>query len=357
MGPVSYPPKLTVVEKLDLISARPSLIARAIYAAITGVFRGQRGHKYYNKHISHAVIRAALNRLSTRQHQALNPPTNQIYELFATKSGFTPQTVPLDHGAQGHWIGNKDAKNVLIYYHGGGFAAAAGPAFFQLQYDILDQLKAAGKDIAIFFITYTLTPHAVYPTQLTQAVGALRYIVDITGRSPSNVFIAGDSAGGNLTLGVLSHLSHPHKAIEPLELSEPLAGALPISPWVSFSLEYPSVEENRNKDILSASILERWSSLYVADSEPDNYMEPLRAPADWWKDLKVRDVLFLTGSDDLFRSPIEEFVEKFKTAFPNTTFVVGKDECHDAPIVNLMIGDQSGTEQGKAYASFLSSKL
>ncbi|OJD10096.1 hypothetical protein AJ78_08755, partial [Emergomyces pasteurianus Ep9510] len=308
----SYPPKLTVVEKLDLISARLSLIASAIYAAITGVFRGQGGHKYYNRHISHAVIRAAITRLSTRQHQALNPPTNKTYELFAAKNGFTPQTVPLEHGAQGHWIGSKDAKSVLIYFHGGGFAASAGPAFFQFQYDILDQLKAAGKDIAVFFITYTLTPHAIYPTQLKQAVGALRYIVDTTGRSPSNVFIAGDSAGGNLTLGVLSHLSHPHEAIEPLELSEPLAGALPISPWVSFSLDYPSVKENKNKDMLSASVLKRWASLYVAGREPDNYLEPLRAPADWWKDLKVRDVLILTGSDDLFRSPIEQFVEKFK---------------------------------------------
>lgn len=269
-----------------------------------------------------------------------------MYENFATKNGFTPQTVPLEHGAQGHWIGNKDAKNVLIYFHGmrpglyaikhpcsvsldmdinlpiliifigGGFAAAAGPAFFQLQYNILDQLKAAGKDIAIFFITYTLTPHAVYPTQLKQAVGALRYIVDTTGRSPSNIFIAGDSAGGNLTLGILSHISHPHKAIEPLELSEPLAGALTISPWVSFSLDYPSVEENKNKDMLTTSILERWQSLYVAGSERDNYTEPLHAPADWWRNLKVRDVLILTGSDDLFRSPIEQFAEKFKVSSP-----------------------------------------
>ncbi|KAG5293032.1 alpha/beta hydrolase fold protein [Histoplasma ohiense] len=357
MDPASYSPKLTVAEKLNMILAGLSWIASAIYVAITGVFRGQRGHKHYNKHVGYAMIRAAVTRLSTRQLQALNPPTNQAYELFATKNGFTPQTVPLEHGAQGHWIGNKDAKNVLIYYHGGGFATAAGPAFFQLQYNILNQLKAAGKDLAIFFITYTLTPHAVYPTQLTQAVEALRYIINITSRSPSDIFIAGDSAGANLSLGVLSHISHPHKAIQPLELSEPLAGALPISPWVSFSLDYPSVEENKNKDILAPSALARWSSLYAAGSEPDNYMEPLRAPADWWKDLKVRDVLILTGSDDLFRSPIGQFVEKFKTAFPSTTFVVGEDECHNGPIISLMIGDQSETEQGKAYASFLLSKL
>lgn len=46
-----------------------------------------------------------------------------------------------------------------------------------------------------------------------------------------------------------------------------------------------------------------------------------------------------------------------QTAFPSTTFVVGEDECHNGPIISLMIGDQSETEQGKAYASFLLSKL
>ena len=48
----------------------------------------------------------------------LDPPTNVVYETFAKSKGFTPQTVTLDHGALGHWIGNKDAKNVLLYYHG-----------------------------------------------------------------------------------------------------------------------------------------------------------------------------------------------------------------------------------------------
>lgn len=28
------------------------------------------------------------------------------------------ETVTLPHGAVGHWFGKKDAKNVLVYYHG-----------------------------------------------------------------------------------------------------------------------------------------------------------------------------------------------------------------------------------------------
>jgi hypothetical protein len=34
------------------------------------------------------------------------------------KHGLNPETVPLAYGAEGLWIGNKNAKNVIIYYHG-----------------------------------------------------------------------------------------------------------------------------------------------------------------------------------------------------------------------------------------------
>lgn len=69
MDTASHPPKLTVVEKLNMISTGLSLIASTIYVAITGVFRGQRGQKHYNKHVGYALIRAAVTRLSTRQLQ------------------------------------------------------------------------------------------------------------------------------------------------------------------------------------------------------------------------------------------------------------------------------------------------
>lgn len=65
----TYPPKLTLFERLDLIPAGLSLIAVGIYAALTGIFRGKSGAKAYSKHISYAVIRRMLYRFSTRQNQ------------------------------------------------------------------------------------------------------------------------------------------------------------------------------------------------------------------------------------------------------------------------------------------------
>lgn len=34
------------------------------------------------------------------------------------KRGLKPETVPLPHDTEGYWLGNKDAKNVLVFFHG-----------------------------------------------------------------------------------------------------------------------------------------------------------------------------------------------------------------------------------------------
>ncbi|GFF57922.1 steryl acetyl hydrolase 1 [Aspergillus udagawae] len=353
----NYPPKLNLLEKLDLIPAYLSLIAAAIYAATTGAFRGEWGAKSYSKHIKYAVIRQMFSRFSMRQSQSLNPPNSCTYEAFAKRNGFAPLTVKLAHGASGHWFGNENAENVLLYFHGGGFAMPANPAHLYFVTDIMDNLNDAGKDIAIFFLTYTFTPQAVYPTQLKQAVEGLRYLIQETGRSPSNVIIGGDSAGGNLTLAVLSHISHTHKAIEPLDISGPLAGVFLISPWVSFSQSFPSVMTNMYKDIITSASAVSCSRAYLADQGEDNYNQPHLAPAEWWNGIKASSVLILAGSDEILITCIDEFVEKFKMAVPNTSYFVGHDEPHTAPIVYRLLNDAQESRQGKELRSWLASLL
>lgn len=206
-------------------------------------------------------------------------------------------------------------------YKGGGFALPANIEEIQHISDVLDHAKPSSEDVAIFFLTYTLTPHGVYPTQLRQGVEALRYIIHGTGRSPANVIIGGSSAGGNLMFGVLSHLSHPHEAIEPLEISTPLAGSFAIAPWVSASLNFESVRDNINKDIIETTSVGRWGRDFLAGRHGDNYSQPFLAPSDWWKDLKTKDVLIMAGSDEILLSSITQFVEKFKVSVILVSFL------------------------------------
>ncbi|PGH17565.1 hypothetical protein AJ80_04743 [Polytolypa hystricis UAMH7299] len=357
MASDSYPPKLTPLERLDMIPASLSLVAASLYWSIAAVFRGKSGASSYNKHIKFALMRKAMTRLSIRQTQSTNPPSNEIYDAYIKKQGLENQTVTLKHGALGHWLGNKDAKQVVVYYHGGGFALPLNNAYFEIFNEIIEDFRAQGKDVAIFFLTYTLAPYAAYPTQTRQAVEALRYVIQETGRDPANVVIGGDSAGGNLTLGVLSHLSHPHEAIDQLDIPGPLAGSFLIAPWVSFSQGFPSFQKNANKDMLAPPYLARWSAAFLGGKKGDNYSEPFLAPAEWWKDLKTKDMLVVAGGDEVFLGSVEQFVEKLKSVFPSTSFIIGADEAHVAPIVNRMLNDSSETEQGKAVTSWLSARL
>ena len=136
---------------------------------------------------------------------------------------------------------NRRANHVTS--SGGGFQVNAGLVFFDVYSKLTTDINSQGHNIAFFFLTYSLTPHASYPTQLRQCVEALRYIVIRTSRSPSNVIIGGDSAGGNLALAVLLHLTHPQPDIEPLEITHPLAGIFTIAPWGCLRLDCWPLEE------------------------------------------------------------------------------------------------------------------
>ncbi|KAJ5915675.1 hypothetical protein N7466_011608 [Penicillium verhagenii] len=235
---------------------------------------------------------------------------------------------------------------------------AALPSHINFWIDLIQTLNENGHDIAVFFLRYTLTPYGTYPTQLRQAVGALRYILEDTNRSPADVVMGGDSAGGNLAMATLLHISHPHPEIEPLKLSTPLAGVFGFAPWVSFSADWPSMTENAYKDIVTVSALDKWSDMYLAGKkgESDNWSEPSKAPVEWWADAMTERILILAGSDEVLLSPIEAFVKNVKSVFPNTTFIVGEDESHDAHLY-VDAGVKEGTQTGNELRRWVAARL
>ncbi|KAE8144388.1 Alpha/Beta hydrolase protein [Aspergillus avenaceus] len=349
-------PQLSLWEKADLIAGRLSVLSTALYTAITGLFRGQNGAKEYSLHVGNAVIRKMILRLSTRQLQYMNGSTSDVYSTFMKQKNLHPETVPLEHGAQGHWIGNPEAKYVVVYYHGGGFALPGFPNHLAFYNRLGKTLNEAGHDIAFFILSYSLTPQAAYPTQLQQAVAALRHILS-TPRSPSKILLGGDSAGGNLALAVLLHLSHPHPEIDPLPDIAPLAGLFAFAPWVDFGNDTPSMQENAGKDVIVRESLESWSSAYLGGKEADAWSEPSRAPTEWWREAKVERVLLLVGRDEVLFGGIDAFVERFQSVVPNTTYVVGFHETHVAPVYGADFLGNKETQQGKGLKEWLASHL
>jgi hypothetical protein len=64
-------------------------------------------------------------------------------------------------------------------------------------------------------------------------------------------------------LSLISHLLHPHSDVPKVELSEPLAGAILVSPWVKFGTDDDSVKRNMMSDYVTAPAANRWSSSYL----------------------------------------------------------------------------------------------
>lgn len=112
----------------------------------------------------------------------------------------------------------------MLYFHGGGWAMPCSDAHFEFGTSLMAAAEKEGKEIAVLFLQYDLAPAAQYPRQLEQAVELLRYATTTLQRAPEKIMLMGDSAGGNMVLGVLSHLMHPQPKIQPLKLGGTLKG-------------------------------------------------------------------------------------------------------------------------------------
>jgi acetyl esterase/lipase len=80
------------------------------------------------------------------------------------------------------------------------------------------------------------------------------------------IFVGGDSAGGNLALGLMSHILHPHPNFQEklrVNLPSPLAGAILTSPWCKFPFEDESAIRNEGSDFVCRVGGERWSSAFM----------------------------------------------------------------------------------------------
>lgn len=77
-----------------------------------------KGAPGYLRDVAYAFMRQMFDGLGTEQTQFLIPTTDKVYNLVTKAKRITPKTVDLGNGAQGHWIGQSQANNVMLYIHG-----------------------------------------------------------------------------------------------------------------------------------------------------------------------------------------------------------------------------------------------
>ncbi len=155
-----------------------------------------------------------------------------------------------------------DEAKVVLYVHGGGYVMGSAGS----HRDVTGRLsKAAGA--RVLSLNYRLAPEHPFPAPVDDAVAAYRWLL-AQGISPSNIAVAGDSAGGGLAIATLLAL---RDAGEPL----PAAG-IGISPWVDMEGTGESMTTRAAVDpVVQKEGLLGMAKLYLGDADPKN---PLAAP-------------------------------------------------------------------------------
>jgi monoterpene epsilon-lactone hydrolase len=172
---------------------------------------------------------------------------------------------PIDaNGVAAEWslAPGSDPSKVLLFFHGGGYCSGSIVSHRGM---VTEAGRAArARTLAV---GYRLAPEHPFPAASEDARSAYRFLLD-QGIAPSKIVIGGDSAGGGLTLALMTSVR---------DTREPLpACAWLVSPWVDLQMTGASLAEKAVIDpLISKSYLEELATAYLAGADPAN---PLASP-------------------------------------------------------------------------------
>ncbi|MCJ1408856.1 hypothetical protein MMC19_002933 [Ptychographa xylographoides] len=273
--------------------------------------------------------------------QFIRGSTEANYIVWTKSHHVTSRTVTIPwQGTKAFWIGDPDATTTMLYFHGGGWGLPGSSGHFSFVSSLVSTAAASGKSLAVLVLQHDLAPNKQYPHQLTQCVELLRYTVMDLHKSPDQIVLGGDSAGGNMVFGVLSHLLHPHPAIEPLKLSAALRACFVASPVASLNAEFA----NELQDPAPASTIKVWFENYLGCSARDSWNDPSKTDVAWWSEVDevVKQILMTVATNEMMATDTQDFAAKLKATSHKLTLFAAKDDFHAEPVIGPDLGFGEG---------------
>ncbi len=188
---------------------------------------------------------------------------DSLGSVFPTAADVTLESVSAN-GVPAEWASTPGAAHdrVVMYVHGGGYVIGSVKSHRHL---VTELGRAAGT--RTLSVDYRLAPEHPFPAAVDDALAAYRYLL-AQGFTPGNIAIAGDSAGGGLTVATLL-------AIREAGLDQPACGFC-ISPWIDLEATGNSMTELAAVDpMVSRAGLDGMSAAYLAGASAKT---PLAAP-------------------------------------------------------------------------------
>lgn len=212
-----------------------------------------------------------------RRNPAFGAPGNE-FDLDGLRQGMGARQAPADGAVQciparvgdvpGEWVlaPGADPDLRLLYLHGGGYVSGSGANYLPLA-----ALVSTAARCAVLLPDYRLAPEHPFPAGLEDCLRAHEWLLESGPHGPAPAratFIAGDSAGGGLTLAALLALRDRRRPL-------PAAG-IALSAFTDLTLASESIrDEAANDPIMSPVCLPVFVDLYLAGADP---CAPLASP-------------------------------------------------------------------------------
>jgi epsilon-lactone hydrolase len=220
------------------------------------------------------------------------------------------QSVQAD-GVPVEWVipPNVSALPVILYLHGGAWTLG----LYNGHRNMVAYICLAASCRALV-VDYRLAPENPFPAALEDCVSAYRWLLK-NGTSPQQIVIAGDSAGGNLTLTTLMTL---RDAGDPLP-----AAAVCISPMTDLTGQGQSFNTNHDP-LLTSRFALTMARLYAGNQDP---CLPLISPH--FGNLKnLPPLLIHVGEDEILLSDAQQLAENARSAGVNVNLVIWEKMWH-----------------------------
>lgn len=291
-------------------------------------------------------IAAGITRLTLKRKLGASGSVDEERATLEKMSKLTarrkPGTAALVGGVKGEWAepAVHTGNRTILYLHGGGYVIGSPASHRDMASAIADAAQAR-----VLILDYRLGPEHPFPAAVDDALAAYRGLLQ-DGCEARSLFIAGDSAGGGLTLATL--LSAKQEGL-PL----PAAGIC-LSPWVDLTLESGTMTSKAADDPLLTSAALRWMrDQYLAGQDPKSTLaSPLFADLSGLPPLLIQ-----VGSEEILLDDSRYLDERARAAGVEVTLEVWNGMMHVWHLMAMMIpeGKQAIQAIGNYIAAHSSS--
>ena len=213
----------------------------------------------------------------------------------------------------GEWVTTAASahERVILYLHGGGYVSGSPTTHAPITGRLAKEAQAR-----IFALDYRLAPEHPFPAQIEDAWAAYWWLITEQGVKPAQITVAGDSAGGGLTIALLLAL---RDAGVPLP-----SGAICLSPWFDLTLSSATLATNAPTDYLNFDVLHASAQMYAHGCD---LRHPLISPL--YADLAgLPPLLIQAGSAEMLLDDSRRFALRAREAGVNVQLEVWDHMVH-----------------------------